>query len=372
MPNYFGLADQINKLSDRVAGLGSDRMAHEERMAGLGLTGVQLDNQRTAVQGQRQSELAKMEYEKYLDEPITVGSAISTSKRSAQEKRQMMETLKPFLNEPTTRRGFFERVNSAREQAMEAQKMKATEEYRKKQLQLDRDQIRSAEKIAGMRTSAASDNRPNIQKEVEYIASVLGINQQDALKKYQSDKALPERIRLYNNELELLRKDDKFQYDLTEQQKEQKINELRSRYKIDEISGKQEQQSKWGNRPDGSPKGDGFLGVLKRPDGNVSTEISIGVQIGGKETEIPTLVPSLSQKEIDHMLSGGDLKGEIGQSIVRKAVEHAKQRIAQGKSPFAQKGEYGLSRDQAIEYMRQANGDRTKAEEMARNDGYAF
>jgi hypothetical protein len=170
MPNYFGLADQINKLSDRVAGLGSDRMAHEERMAGLGLTGVQLDNQRTAVQGQRQSELAKMEYEKYLDEPITVGSAISTSKRSAQEKRQMMETLKPFLNEPTTRRGFFERVNSAREQAMEAQKMKATEEYRKKQLQLDRDQIKSAEKIAGMRTSGDTGKPTDVMNQMKLQA----------------------------------------------------------------------------------------------------------------------------------------------------------------------------------------------------------
>ena len=87
----------------------------------------------------------------------------------------------------------------------------------------------------------------------------------------------------------------------------------------------------YGQRQDGTEKGRGFLGELRRPDGNVSTELSIGVNIGGKEIEIPTLVPTLSKKEIQHLLNGG----EPTPAIIRKAVMHAKERIGSGKSPFA-------------------------------------
>ena len=70
---------------------------------------------------------------------------------------------------------------------------------------------------------------------------------------------------------------------------------------------------------------------MKRPDGKVSTEISIGVNINGKETEIPTLVPTLTKDEIDYLLKGGKPTKEI----VDKAVKHAKKRMSQGLSPFA-------------------------------------
>lgn len=95
--------------------------------------------------------------------------------------------------------------------------------------------------------------------------------------------------------------------------------------------------SNWGAREDGSAKGTGFLGVLRRPDGGVSTEISVGVQINGKEVEIPTLVPTLTRKEVDTLLSTPLDNGasKIPDSIVNKAVAYAKQRIAAGKSPFA-------------------------------------
>lgn len=86
----------------------------------------------------------------------------------------------------------------------------------------------------------------------------------------------------------------------------------------------------FGQRNDGTFKGPGFLGELKRPDGDVSTELSIGVQIKGKEVEIPALVPTLSKEQIDHLLDGG----EPTDSIVKKAIEHAKTRIDSGKSPF--------------------------------------
>jgi hypothetical protein len=89
------------------------------------------------------------------------------------------------------------------------------------------------------------------------------------------------------------------------------------------------------NIPKVRQKGPGFWGTLTRPDKGVSTEISIGVPIQGKETEVPTLVPTLTKKEIDYLLGGGTPT----QAIVDKAVEHAMKRLNLGLSPFAQSGE---------------------------------
>ena len=98
----------------------------------------------------------------------------------------------------------------------------------------------------------------------------------------------------------------------------------------------------YGKREDGTEKGNGFLGPLPMTDGSkrIASEISVGVQINGKETLIPTLTPNQSKKEVDHLLAGGrPTKG-----IIDKAVEHAKQRIAQGKSPFASEVEQQSSK----------------------------
>ncbi len=86
----------------------------------------------------------------------------------------------------------------------------------------------------------------------------------------------------------------------------------------------------FGNREDGTKKGNGWLGQLKTKDGEISTELSIGVEIDGKETLIPSLVPTLTKDEIDYLLSGG----EPTDKIVKKATDHAMKRIRAGKSPF--------------------------------------
>ena len=91
----------------------------------------------------------------------------------------------------------------------------------------------------------------------------------------------------------------------------------------------------WGLRADKTSKGPGYFGTLDRPEGGVSTELSIGVNLEGEETEIPSLVPSLSKKEIDYLLSGKKPTEEIAQ----KAIAHARKRIKYGKNPFAEKGE---------------------------------
>jgi hypothetical protein len=98
------------------------------------------------------------------------------------------------------------------------------------------------------------------------------------------------------------------------------------------------QKSNYGLRADGTPKGLGFFGELQRPDKGVMTEYSIGVDFDGKETEIPTIVPTLTPEELDFLLqikSGN----ELPESIKQKAIEHAKMRMAKGLNPFAQEGE---------------------------------
>jgi hypothetical protein len=94
-------------------------------------------------------------------------------------------------------------------------------------------------------------------------------------------------------------------------------------------------------RPNGTKKGVGFLGGLSLPGGGVATEFSIGTtDVTGKEMNIPTLVPTLTQKEIELMVN--DIipnKKKVPDAIFKKAVAHAKKRIKQGKSVFFEQGE---------------------------------
>ena len=88
-------------------------------------------------------------------------------------------------------------------------------------------------------------------------------------------------------------------------------------------------------RADGSQKGLGFFGVLPRPDKKFSTELSIGVNFNGKEMEIPSIVPTLTEGELNFLLKGN----KPNKVIIQKAVEFARERLGAGLSPFAQQGE---------------------------------
>lgn len=81
----------------------------------------------------------------------------------------------------------------------------------------------------------------------------------------------------------------------------------------------------YGPREDGTPKGDGFYGMLQRRDDPRmrSSEVSIGVDMGdGRETSIPSMVPGLSRQQIDYILS----HKRPSEDIVRKARDFAVQR----------------------------------------------
>ena len=80
-----------------------------------------------------------------------------------------------------------------------------------------------------------------------------------------------------------------------------------------------------------TPKGKGFFGDLKRPDGDSSTELSSEFEYEGKKVEYPLIVPTLSKAELDILLKGEQPTDEI----YDKAESWAKSRINKGMSPFA-------------------------------------
>ncbi len=99
-------------------------------------------------------------------------------------------------------------------------------------------------------------------------------------------------------------------------------------------------------RQDGSVKSArGFLGPIKNKiDGGTMTEFSTDMQYKGKSIEVPTMVPTLSESEIEYMRgmepgTGFDLSNPTEKAIVNKARAHAKKRLDSGLSQFYQDGE---------------------------------
>jgi soluble lytic murein transglycosylase len=92
-------------------------------------------------------------------------------------------------------------------------------------------------------------------------------------------------------------------------------------------------------REDGTKKSDtGYLGVIKSNDGKDMTEFSIGVEIEGQETLVPTLIPGLTDDEIEVLKTEPNPK-DIPKTIIKKAVDHAKKQKSEGKDIFFEKKE---------------------------------
>ena len=93
----------------------------------------------------------------------------------------------------------------------------------------------------------------------------------------------------------------------------------------------------YGMRNDGvTKKGTGYLGELPVPGTNaVATEYSIGVNLNGKEMDIPTIVPTLTDDQKKRLLAAIANNAKPPEDVVRVAVEHAKKRLKEGKSVFA-------------------------------------
>lgn len=83
----------------------------------------------------------------------------------------------------------------------------------------------------------------------------------------------------------------------------------------------------YGNRPDGSQKGRGWLGMIPRNDGGWSSELTAGVD--GRE--IPLITPNLEYGDVV-----GLLNGMVPKKTLRKSVRFAEQRGLLGLSPYAE------------------------------------
>lgn len=96
--------------------------------------------------------------------------------------------------------------------------------------------------------------------------------------------------------------------------------------------------ARFGKRPDNTEKGFGYFGPLKTKDKRVMTELSVGVNIGGDEVQIPTITPAISKDDVDYLLAGNAPTREI----VDKAVKFALGRLNSGLPVYATKEEEGL------------------------------
>lgn len=90
----------------------------------------------------------------------------------------------------------------------------------------------------------------------------------------------------------------------------------------------------YGNRRDGSKKGNGYLGIITNSEGDVMTEYTVGVNIDGKDMDIPTITPNLTREDIQELknIRDGDPPSK---RIVDRAVDHAIFRLQSGRSVFA-------------------------------------
>jgi len=95
----------------------------------------------------------------------------------------------------------------------------------------------------------------------------------------------------------------------------------------------------FGKRNDGTPKGNGWLGLIDLGGGNVATEYTMQsdkVRVGGEQIDFPTLVPTLTTDEVNIMKDVILNKKDIPEPIIQKAIKHANEQIKAGNSVFMQ------------------------------------
>ena len=105
-----------------------------------------------------------------------------------------------------------------------------------------------------------------------------------------------------------------------------------------------EAKKSYGLRNDGKTfKGTGWLGELKTSDGGVATEYSTqseAVKVNGERIDFPSLVPTLTPDEVKTM-TGYIIPNHrpVPDGIMQKAVDHARSRLAAGRSVWANDGD---------------------------------
>lgn len=141
------------------------------------------------------------------------------------------------------------------------------------------------------------------------------------------------------------------------------INELKKQIKSLSASAMRrdataEDLLEWGKRynpetgkMNGAQKQAGWRGVLSDRKGGVMTEVSVGTEINGKEVEIPLIIPDSTESDLVRIakIANGEMT-KVPDDLMEKAVDFAKKRLAEGKSPF-------FNGDKEDEALRNVNVD---------------
>jgi len=239
MPDYGLVSRSINNLADRIGGLSAQRNAHDERMMDYGLAEANLGLREREMQGQQNVELAKAKRDQWLNEEVTGRQAIMTHPKMTDEQKKAFitnlekstdpEFAKYILDGAIYKRGKWAEAARNAISAHQERTQKAQLEQQKLGIQKDRNAI--------LRSGGAKDNRSTMQKEVEYIAQTNGISPQQALVQWQKSKSLPERIRLFSEEVKALNDDITLFGEEGSKIKAQKIQELRDLYGVQDLPG---------------------------------------------------------------------------------------------------------------------------------------
>lgn len=251
------LSRNIDNLTGLLRGVQQDKLKHEYDMKNLGLAQIGLQNQSANIAGQQGLDVAKLERENFLNEPVTMRQLFMTRPGKSPEEAQaaidsLPKEMKPFLDNPefVFPRGKWHelyrntRAGMAKAQAEQQRheelmgERRLTREQSAAQSGLDRasreriakEGLRTTEKVAGMRSE--KDTSSTMQKEVEYIAKTKGVAPVQALEEWKLSKSLPERIRLFNNEIDALNEDLDLMGPDKAQEKAMKVEQLRQMYGV--------------------------------------------------------------------------------------------------------------------------------------------
>lgn len=83
------------------------------------------------------------------------------------------------------------------------------------------------------------------------------------------------------------------------------------------------------------PKAEGFYGMQPVPrTNNMASEYSVGVNMNGKQREIPTFVPGLSGSQMKGLLDAVAQNVMPSKDVMDLAIAHARSRDALGQPTF--------------------------------------
>ena len=86
-----------------------------------------------------------------------------------------------------------------------------------------------------------------------------------------------------------------------------------------------------GARPDGTAKGQGWLGELPTSDGQVMTELTASSDVDGAPMQYPLITPNQGFKDLSNVLTGGRPTPEMYEQAIKHAI-HTK--MSGRKSPY--------------------------------------